>query len=532
MVIIVIVAMITFATLIYKCHQSSQSIKGKQKELDDQQRAFFEEIRTLEKALEKLENLYDKKDQDFSYKYAPLKERIERFSEWGSRYAQREYALWKNEQIFKQRINKKAELYRNLDSIKEKGLDFVCVYDSLDKQEQDAIKRLSKLRDREEHIIQEAKEKADALTQAAELALSEAREKEYMATYKAECQAASIISTAKTRAYNFNKKYKEKRDELLNLQSSIFALPYMAGIRADFETHGIELLANSLDWGRSAKRAEKVASIRQIRSEAKAIAERHIQAKYQLEYLLAMFPALEEVLDTEYGELPSLELSHFSDYDRTKDWLSDEEYKNLNTVEKNQLALDRYQTSKRKTKWQIGRDYELFVGYELSQKGYSVDYFGSYMGLEDLGRDLIAKKNKRTTIVQCKYWSAQKQIHEKHVLQLYGTLVSYCIEHNNNLKDTVGVLVTNITLSDTAKRMAHYLGIECIENHPMGEYPCIKCNIGKGENGENSFIYHLPFDQQYDHTKIEAPGEFFALTVAEAEAAGFRRALKWSSKGN
>lgn len=39
-------------------------------------------------------------------------------------------------------------------------------------------------------------------------------------------------------------------------------------------------------------------------------------------------------------------------------------------------------------------------------------------------------------------------------------------------------------------------------------------------------IYHLPFDQQYNNTQINKPGEFYALTVTEAEAAGFRRAMK------
>lgn len=580
-VVIILAAMITLAILIYKCYQSSQSIKEKRKELNDQSFALFEEKRTLEESLGKLESLYGVSDQKYSYKYAPLKERIDRFIEWANSYAQREHNLWKNIEIFKQRINKKAELYRNLDSIREKRLDFICVYDSLDEQEQEAIARLSELRGEEEralkraneliqsakqtlnesesrasNIISNAKLQASNIVSNAELqasniisnARSQANEIVSHAHLQAQASdivsiarshASDIISNAKTQANDivltadaYAKKIQKKREELIKLQSSIFALPYLSGIRADFETQSIELLADSLDWGKSVARAEKVASIRQIRVESKAIAERHIQAKYQLEYLLAMFPALEDVLDTEYGELPSLDLSDASDYDRTKDWLSREEYKNLNTTEKNQLALDRYRESKRKSKWQIGRDYELFVGYELSQNGYSVDYFGSYMGLEDLGRDLVAKKNKKTIIVQCKYWSAQKQIHEKHVLQLYGTLVSYCIEHKNDLKDTVGVLITNITLSDTAKRMAHYLGIECIENHSIGDYPCIKCNIGKDENGERTFIYHLPFDQQYDHTKIEAAGEFFALTVAEAEAAGFRRAFKWFSKGN
>ena len=47
-------------------------------------------------------------------------------------------------------------------------------------------------------------------------------------------------------------------------------------------------------------------------------------------------------------------------------------------------------------------------------------------------------------------------------------------------------------------------------------------------NGDK--IYHLPFDQQYDRCIINEPGEFYASTVAEAEKAGFRRAMRW--RGN
>jgi hypothetical protein len=36
----------------------------------------------------------------------------------------------------------------------------------------------------------------------------------------------------------------------------------------------------------------------------------------------------------------------------------------------------------------------------------------------------------------------------------------------------------------------------------------------------------LPFDQQYDVTKVNGKDEFMAMTVAEAESAGFRRAYE------
>lgn len=41
-------------------------------------------------------------------------------------------------------------------------------------------------------------------------------------------------------------------------------------------------------------------------------------------------------------------------------------------------------------------------------------------------------------------------------------------------------------------------------------------------------IYHLPFDEQYDTTKIvPSEGDCFVATVAEAERLGFRRAYRF-----
>ena len=42
--------------------------------------------------------------------------------------------------------------------------------------------------------------------------------------------------------------------------------------------------------------------------------------------------------------------------------LSKEEYQKLSSTERNQLALDRYWT-KHKSKWQLGKDYERYIGY-------------------------------------------------------------------------------------------------------------------------------------------------------------------------
>lgn len=528
-IILSVIGTIIAAILIYNCFLAVSGIKKRNKALDGRASELYYREKTLEDALSTAEKFYEKKRSSFLVKLntKTLESRIDVFAEWVQKNLR-----FKSELIDKEcKLEELSEaIHREADQYAEQVKTEADQYAKQVKIEADQYARQIKLEaDKYTALIKHNAVKiadqvwfeADRYAEQVKIEVDQ-HAKEYI-------DANLKIQKEKEKCENY---IRRKTAELVKLQSNLTALPYCAGIRADFETHGIELLAESLDWGQSQERAKKVASIRQIRAEAKEIAQRHIQAKYQLEYLLTMFPALEEVLDTEYGELPSLDISNISDYDKTRDWLSKEEYNQLNTTERNQLALDRYRESSRKSKWQIGRDYELFIGYELTRSGYIVDYFGSYMGLEDLGRDLIAKRSDKTLIVQCKYWSAQKQIHEKHVLQLYGTLVCYCMEHYIDINKAEGMLVTNITLSETAKRMAKYLKIKYKENYALGNYPCIKCNIRKNENGEKAFIYHLPFDQQYDHTKIDSPGEFFAMTVAEAENAGFRRALKWFGTGS
>ena len=155
-----------------------------------------------------------------------------------------------------------------------------------------------------------------------------------------------------------------------------------------------------------------------------------------------------------------------------------------------------------------------------------------------MGRDIIAEKDGVVKIIQCKYWSHNKVIHEKHVFQLFGSVVEYRIqnpdskEHQADLfgkgqdaKRIEAIFVTSTLLSDRAKKVASILNIKVIENKKIENWPMIKCNISQ-RTGEK--IYHLPFDQQYDKVRIEADrGEFYASTVIEAEQAGFRRAWKW-----
>lgn len=40
-----------------------------------------------------------------------------------------------------------------------------------------------------------------------------------------------------------------------------------------------------------------------------------------------------------------------------------------------------------------------------------------------MGRDLMISKDKKMYVIQCKRWSVEKTIHEKHIFQLYGTTI-------------------------------------------------------------------------------------------------------------
>lgn len=255
------------------------------------------------------------------------------------------------------------------------------------------------------------------------------------------------------------------------------------------------------------------------------------QALYLVEYYESIAPFLidlkEEVdLGTDEDRKIHEDWTDEEKEDEATNYLTKEEYRKLPSVERNQMALDRF-WKRPKSKWLIGRLYERYVGYLFEKEGYDVDYVGIFKGFEDLGRDLICKKGEEMVVIQCKNWSQFRTIYEKHIFQFFGTVFQYKDE-NPNLK-VKAIFYTTTSLSDLARRFAKELGIHLEENHKFDQkYPSIKCNIGRQSNEK---IYHLPFDQQYDKTKIEPErGEFYCTAVKEAEKAGFRRAFRYKGK--
>lgn len=258
---------------------------------------------------------------------------------------------------------------------------------------------------------------------------------------------------------------------------------------------------------------------RQLQFQCKAL-------EYQLHFYETLFPWLED-----FKELPPIEAyqacntvngnAACSEYDYLKNWLSPSEYHQLPAAQRLQLALDRYQRRK-KSNWDVGIEYERYIGYLCEQRGFRVEYSGAALRLEDMGRDLIVSKGYTCYIIQCKRWSQEKTIHEKHIFQLFGSCVLFELQ-NSRYSSVSGVFVSTTTLSPVAHQCADRLGIQVLENIPCGDFPVIKCNISNTDEK----IYHLPFDQQYDRVVISPEkGEFFAFTVDEAENAGFRHAFR------
>lgn len=281
-------------------------------------------------------------------------------------------------------------------------------------------------------------------------------------------------------------------------------------------------------------------AVKEVSKEKKMLRTQLKIAQNFVNYYETLFPWINEYVGDDLDELLE-NIAHpeneYTDKDPVLKFIPRSEFEQLPVSERNQKALERYVTS-RKRPWEIGRAYERYIGYLYEMNGYIVEYVGIEKGLEDLGRDLVCIKRNEVEIVQCKCWSSHKVIHEKHINQLYGTAVKYYIEHRElnkiNTKLTLfpelissgqikATFVTSTKLSGTAREFATALGVKIIEEKPLVNYPLIKCNIGVG--GEK--IYHLPFDQQYDKTLINKKGEFYASSVREAESKGFRRAFRW-----
>lgn len=319
-------------------------------------------------------------------------------------------------------------------------------------------------------------------------------------------------------------KLKESAIEILSKEKST-GFPWLASAYADFFFLQDRLTAQ---WLREKANPAK-ATARRIEQE---IAAKRREAEknyrifyYQLKYYESLFPWLEELKDPSIDSdlIRTTGSKEASREDPVSSWMPAGEYARLSESQRNQTALDRY-INRRMSAWEVGREYERYIGFLLASKGWKVSFYGIIKGFNDLGRDLIAKKNKETILVQCKNWAAHSTIHENHIFQFYGTYIAYT--EDNPGESVIPKFILTNTISDRAGIFAKRLGIIVEKIAFDRDFPRIKCHISPATNER---IYHLPIDQQYDNTIIEYPqGEFYAKTIREAEEKGFRRAYRYT----
>jgi Restriction endonuclease len=314
--------------------------------------------------------------------------------------------------------------------------------------------------------------------------------------------------------------------------------PWLASAFADFYSLVFEKEAVRLEV-KSHPATKAAESVRELKKKHREVVRDLRTTRYRVEYYEKLFPW---ILDYVGDDVPdsAVDVSGNETQDENdpaKNWLSKADYERLPNVEKYQRALDNWKRSP-KSNWQIGRHYERYVGYVYETQGYDVEFTGAIKGFEDMGRDVIARRKEELVVIQCKYWSLGKVIHEKHIFQLFASALEYGFKLGGLVRDgqysfvntspdsprIKPILYTSINVSDVAREVANVLDVTLHENVRISDYPIIKCNISLRDGQK---IYHLPFDQQYDRVKIKNVGERYVYTVAEAENMGFRRAWRW-----
>jgi len=367
----------------------------------------------------------------------------------------------------------------------------------------------------------------------------------------------AMIRDLKSQLENEKQQFIEKAEELTTQAGEeIHALKdqyadlkaFSEGVLVDWKKQGI-LLPALRDWAGmvqseydkvitdtlESRRAWKAAeAVREAKAETRRLKNEASRLKLHLSLYEALAPWLDEYCNLSVEEIldglkEEAEIKEFyrSGGDPVSLFVPRAEWEKLTEAERNQLALDRYwHGSRRKSAWTAGIQYERYIGFLYEADGYKVAYQGATQGVDDLGIDLICKRNDVTRIVQCKRLSVAKglPVRENVIAQVFGAGHFYAMEAKNDSVIQID-LCTTYECSETARKFAKHLNVNLFERVPFEPYPSIKCNISQ-LTGER--IYHLPFDQHYDSVIVgDMAGEFYAMTVAEAETAGFRRAFRW-----
>lgn len=163
----------------------------------------------------------------------------------------------------------------------------------------------------------------------------------------------------------------------------------------------------------------------------------------------------------------------------------------------------------------IGQMFEHSVGWQLALQSWDVDLFGARMGLNDMGRDIIASRRNVKMVAQCKYTSAP--IAAASIYYLYGSAIDWKREHNFGGWLDIAFFSHSEFMPD-ARAAAERLNVTLYEDYPFHPFPAVKCHI----NREGRRLYHLPWQQNYRRTILNpSNGDCLTWWVWEAAQLGF-----------
>jgi len=120
-------------------------------------------------------------------------------------------------------------------------------------------------------------------------------------------------------------------------------------------------------------------------------------------------------------------------------------------------------------KIEAGADYERYIAKKYIASGHNVIYYGIEKGVFDGGIDLIAIKENKVTLIQCKNWkdTGYKEVSDKDIRAFFGDCFKYILD--NKLLDNTVAMHYIIANEETMNKSAH----KYLKENTNIKYKCV-----------------------------------------------------------
>ena len=164
------------------------------------------------------------------------------------------------------------------------------------------------------------------------------------------------------------------------LEEKSRAMPWLAALIADLSYIQDERDAQRLEFKKHPAKAAADA-VRAHAQEKKVLRIEKRLVDYRLALMESLFPWLRDIWFRDAEQIAEAKASEAGDSseDPVSKYLTPDEWSKLSVTDRNQRALERYKM-RAKSDWEIGRDFERFIGHKFDSKGYDVVYHGAIKG--------------------------------------------------------------------------------------------------------------------------------------------------------